>query len=70
MLKVYGVQDHQVKNTYINIRKAIFLTIMRYMEVLFLLIITAPMLVLFYPLFVLTNQVSKEKAKGVFQPNL
>jgi glycerol-3-phosphate O-acyltransferase/dihydroxyacetone phosphate acyltransferase len=64
MLKFYGVQDHQVKNTHISVKLAIFLTILRYLEVMMLLLITAPVFILFLPLFIVTQNVSREKAKG------
>ncbi len=65
MLKLYGVQDHQVKNTHLSFKKALFLTCYRCCEVAFLLIVSSPVLILFSPLFILSRRVSHEKAKGM-----
>ncbi len=61
MLKFYGVRDHQVKNTRISTRKALFLIMVRTTEVLLLAILVSPMLIMFSPLFLLTRKVSRGK---------
>lgn len=62
MLKFYGVQDHQVKNTHITYHKALALIAFRYLEVIFLGILCAPMIILYSPLMLITKRVSHEKA--------
>jgi glycerol-3-phosphate O-acyltransferase / dihydroxyacetone phosphate acyltransferase len=62
MLNFYGVRDHQVKNTHLSPRQAIFLIAVRCFEVVLLAIIVSPMVILFSPLFLLTKKVSRGKA--------
>ena len=62
MLKFYGVQDHQVKNTHITYHKALTLVIVRCLELLVLGILCAPMIILYSPLMMITRRVSHEKA--------
>jgi glycerol-3-phosphate O-acyltransferase/dihydroxyacetone phosphate acyltransferase len=62
MLKFYGVRDHQVKNTHLSARKAMFLIVIRCLEVAMLAIFVAPIIIMFSPLFLLTKKVSRGKA--------
>jgi glycerol-3-phosphate O-acyltransferase/dihydroxyacetone phosphate acyltransferase len=62
MLKFYGVRDHQVKNTHLSPRKAMFLIFVRCFEVVLLAIAVSPMIIMFSPLFLLTKKVSRGKA--------
>jgi glycerol-3-phosphate O-acyltransferase/dihydroxyacetone phosphate acyltransferase len=61
-LKVYGIRDHQVKNTSTDVRKALGIIIVRLLEVFILGLLCSPILVLFYPLAWITRKVSQEKA--------
>lgn len=61
MLKFYGVKDHQVKNTKINAATALFRILVRLIEIAFVTVIAAPIIILLAPLFFMTRTVSKGK---------
>ncbi|KAJ3254118.1 hypothetical protein HK103_007506 [Boothiomyces macroporosus] len=62
MLKFYGVKDHQVKNTSIKVSRAIYLVVLRLLQFIALIVLSAPMLILAWPLIFLTRKVSHERA--------
>ncbi|KAJ3318504.1 hypothetical protein HDV06_000437 [Boothiomyces sp. JEL0866] len=62
MLKFYGVKDHQVKNTSIKVSRAIYLVVLRLLQFMVLIVLSAPMLILAWPLIFLTRKVSHERA--------
>lgn len=61
MLSVYGVKDHQVKNTSINPSLAILRLIYRVLQLIVLFSFAAPMLVLGSPLLYLAHEISTTK---------
>jgi glycerol-3-phosphate O-acyltransferase/dihydroxyacetone phosphate acyltransferase len=63
MLAFYGVRDHQVKNTKIDIRIAVFRMLFRSLQIAFVILICAPVILMMAPLFYLTRRVSHEKMK-------
>lgn len=62
MLQFYGVRDHQVKNTRISARRAIYLLAFRVVEASLMLLVSAPMMILGSPLILLSQRVSHKKA--------
>ncbi|KAJ3270588.1 hypothetical protein HDV01_007684 [Terramyces sp. JEL0728] len=62
MLKFYGVKDHQVKNTSIKVSRAIYLIVLRSLQFIALIVLSAPTLILAWPLIFLTRKVSHERA--------
>lgn len=63
MLLFYGVRDHQVKNTKIDIRIAAFRILSRSLQIAFVIVICTPVIILMAPLFFMTRRVSHEKMK-------
>ncbi|KAI8910960.1 hypothetical protein EDD86DRAFT_189537 [Gorgonomyces haynaldii] len=61
MLNLYGVRDHQVKNTSVSPGRAVGLLIYRTIQLVMIVLLASPMLVLGAPLLYLAKRVSKQK---------